>query len=111
MLSGGSRIHGLVSSCLAFEPCSEYCSSDGFSLGSFGGVELVSSPFGSCNRAFNRRLRQRRLNRPSFSSGDLFCCVMQSLLLFCTCRLEFDAVLPSAGFEIDFVVFSAVSDD
>ncbi|KAG2712728.1 hypothetical protein I3843_04G130300 [Carya illinoinensis] len=52
----GSSIQGLMSSCLAFEPCHEYYSSKGLSSTGF------SSLFGSNNVPLNRR--QRRLNRP-----------------------------------------------
>ncbi|KAG2717876.1 hypothetical protein I3760_03G194600 [Carya illinoinensis] len=55
----GSSIHGLMSSCLAFEPCHEYYSSKG--LSSLGFYSL----FGSKNVHLNRR--QRRLNRPPHS--------------------------------------------
>ncbi|KAI4376475.1 hypothetical protein MLD38_014232 [Melastoma candidum] len=60
----GSGIHGFVSSCLAFEPCSEYykgVSSLGFTLrrgeGNFG----LSSFFGARNGDVGRR--HRRMNR------------------------------------------------
>ncbi|KAI4380822.1 hypothetical protein MLD38_006968 [Melastoma candidum] len=75
VFSGGSGIHGLVSSCLAFQPCREYCCSDGFSIGFFGADGLVPSPFGSRSRLFDRRRMRRRqrrpMNRPSLSSGEV----------------------------------------
>ncbi|KAF5458697.1 hypothetical protein F2P56_022711 [Juglans regia] len=58
----GSSIQGLMSSCLAFEPCHEYYSSKGLSSAGF------SSLFGSNNVPLNRR--QRRLNRaPRFGEA------------------------------------------
>ncbi|XP_041008099.1 3-oxoacyl-[acyl-carrier-protein] synthase II, chloroplastic-like [Juglans microcarpa x Juglans regia] len=58
----GSSIQGLMSSCLAFEPCHEYYSSKGLSSTGF------SSLFGSNNVPLNRR--QRRLNRaPRFGEA------------------------------------------
>ncbi|XP_059431981.1 3-oxoacyl-[acyl-carrier-protein] synthase II, chloroplastic isoform X2 [Corylus avellana] len=55
----GSSIQGLMSTCLAFEPCNEYYSSKGLSSMGF------SSLFGSKSVPLNRR--QRRLSRPPHS--------------------------------------------
>ncbi|PON84610.1 3-oxoacyl-[acyl-carrier-protein] synthase [Trema orientale] len=58
----GSSIQGLMSSCLAFEPCNDYYSSNGLSsLGSNG----FSSLFRSNSVATNRR--RRRINRAAHS--------------------------------------------
>ncbi|KAM5547147.1 3-oxoacyl-[acyl-carrier-protein] synthase II, chloroplastic [Rosa sericea] len=52
---GGSSIQGLMSSCLAFEPCDEYYSSQGLSsLGSNGLSSLFGSKTGSLNRSRRR---------------------------------------------------------
>lgn len=68
----GSSIQGLMSSCLAFEPCNEYCSSKGLpSLGYNGFPSLFGSKSASTNR------RQRRTNR-AYLSGI---CVFQILIL------------------------------
>ncbi|GKV24694.1 hypothetical protein SLEP1_g34277 [Rubroshorea leprosula] len=62
----GSSIQGLMSSCLAFEPCNEFYNSKGVSsLGFFGDNEGLSSLFGSKNVAVKRK--QRRLNRAAYS--------------------------------------------
>lgn len=64
----GSRIQGLMSSCLAFEPCNEFYKSGGggSSLGLFGDNGGLYS-FGSKNAAMKRK--QRRLN-PAAYSGE-----------------------------------------
>ncbi|KAL6220888.1 hypothetical protein ACLB2K_008641 [Fragaria x ananassa] len=49
---GGSSIQGLMSSCLAFEPCDEYYSSQG--LSSLGSNGLFGSKTGSMNRSRRR---------------------------------------------------------
>ncbi|XP_050387975.1 3-oxoacyl-[acyl-carrier-protein] synthase II, chloroplastic-like [Argentina anserina] len=49
---GGSSIQGLMSSCLAFEPCDEYYSSQG--LSSLGSNGLFGSKAGSMNRSRRR---------------------------------------------------------
>ncbi|XP_061996513.1 3-oxoacyl-[acyl-carrier-protein] synthase II, chloroplastic-like [Rosa rugosa] len=52
---GGSSIQGLMTSCLAFEPCDEYYSSQGLSsLGSNGLSSLFGSKTGSLNRSRRR---------------------------------------------------------
>ncbi|KAK3438630.1 hypothetical protein EUGRSUZ_C03291 [Eucalyptus grandis] len=58
---GSASSFGLVSSCLAFEPCSEFYSSRAASSLGFFGESGFASLFGSRNRQMNRR--QRRLNR------------------------------------------------
>ncbi|KAK1287479.1 hypothetical protein QJS10_CPB19g01959 [Acorus calamus] len=57
----GSGIHGLMSSCLAFEPCKEYYSSIGGSA-LFGGGENLFAFFGS-GFEDSRRRRRRPSNR------------------------------------------------
>ncbi|XP_028782746.1 3-oxoacyl-[acyl-carrier-protein] synthase II, chloroplastic isoform X3 [Neltuma alba] len=57
----GSSIQGLMSSCLAFEPCDEFNSSKSPSSLGFFGDNGFSLLFGSNNRYINRR--QRRVNR------------------------------------------------
>ncbi|KAM2313815.1 hypothetical protein ACFX1S_026918 [Malus domestica] len=62
----GSSIQGLMSSCLAFEPCDEYYSSKGLSsLGCSG----LSSLFGSKSGASNRR--QRCFNGAAYSGETM----------------------------------------
>ncbi|GKV17978.1 hypothetical protein SLEP1_g28418 [Rubroshorea leprosula] len=64
----GSSIQGLMSSCLAFEPCNEFYNSKGVSsLGFFGDNGGLYSLFGSKNVAVKRK--QRRLNRAAFSEA------------------------------------------
>ncbi|KAK1551057.1 hypothetical protein Q3G72_029432 [Acer saccharum] len=72
----GSSIQGLMSSCLAFEPCNEYYSSKGSisSLGFFSDNAL-SSFFGSKNVTFNRK--QRRLHRAATHSGEAMAVAVQ----------------------------------
>ncbi|TQD93698.1 hypothetical protein C1H46_020702 [Malus baccata] len=63
----GSSIQGLMSSCLAFEPCDEYYCSKGLSsLGCSG----LSSLFGSKSGASNRR--QRCFNGAAYSGNCVF---------------------------------------
>ncbi|KAK9275679.1 hypothetical protein L1049_022946 [Liquidambar formosana] len=66
----GSSIQGLMSSCLAFEPCNEYYSSKGLSssLALFGDNGL-SSLFGSKSVSVPMSRRQRRINR-AVHSGE-----------------------------------------
>ncbi|XP_030448353.1 3-oxoacyl-[acyl-carrier-protein] synthase II, chloroplastic-like [Syzygium oleosum] len=59
----GSNIQGLMSSCLAFEPCSDYCRYNG-----------LSSLFGSRNVGINRK--QKRTNRAR-SSGETMAVALQ----------------------------------
>ncbi|KAK4266061.1 hypothetical protein QN277_027034 [Acacia crassicarpa] len=59
--SYGSSIQGLMSSCLAFEPCDEYSSSKSLSSLGFFGDNGFSSLFRSNTPYINRR--QRRVNR------------------------------------------------
>ncbi|KAF5726103.1 3-oxoacyl- acyl-carrier-protein synthase II [Tripterygium wilfordii] len=66
----GSSLHELMSSCLAFEPCSEYYSSNGFSSLGNG----FSSLFGSKSVPMNRR--QRRFSRASHS-GEVLAVAVQ----------------------------------
>ncbi|CAL5354805.1 unnamed protein product [Camellia sinensis] len=56
-----SRIQGLMSSYLPFEPCDEYYSSKGLCSSDFFGDNGFSSLFGSTNVPLSRR--QRRFNR------------------------------------------------
>jgi len=60
--SCGSRVHGLMTSCLAFEPCDEYYNNKGLalSLSLFGDCGL-SSFFESKSAHLTRK--QRRFNR------------------------------------------------
>ncbi|XP_043706619.1 3-oxoacyl-[acyl-carrier-protein] synthase II, chloroplastic-like isoform X2 [Telopea speciosissima] len=60
----GSSLQALMSSCLAFEPCEEYCSSKGLSSLAFFGDNGFSL-FGSRNGPMTRR--QRRMNRAAHS--------------------------------------------
>lgn len=63
----GSSIQGLMSSCLAFEPCDEYYSSKGLSsLGSNGLSSLFGSKTGTTNR------RQRRFHGAAHSGNRVF---------------------------------------
>lgn len=64
-----SSIQGLVSSCLAFEPCDQYCSSKGLPYSAFFGDNALSSLFGSKSLPLNRR--QRRTNRGSHSGETM----------------------------------------
>ncbi|KAI4344644.1 hypothetical protein L6164_011846 [Bauhinia variegata] len=63
----GSSIQGLISSCLAFEPCDEYYSSKSPSSFGFFGDNGFSSLFGPKTGHLNRR--QRRLNRAAHSGN------------------------------------------
>ncbi|KAK9131488.1 hypothetical protein Sjap_011975 [Stephania japonica] len=69
----GSGFQGLMSSCLAFEPCEEYYSSKGLSssLALFGdnGFSLFGSKTTSSNGLMNRR--QRRLNRAAHAGKTM----------------------------------------
>ncbi|KAK9101596.1 hypothetical protein Scep_025026 [Stephania cephalantha] len=69
----GSGFQGLMSSCLAFEPCEEYYSSKGLSssLALFGdnGFSLFGSKTTSSNGLLNRR--QRRLNRAAHAGKTM----------------------------------------
>ncbi|KAK8597639.1 hypothetical protein V6N13_095039 [Hibiscus sabdariffa] len=71
----GSGIQGLMTSCLAFEPCNEYYSSKNSSL--FGQNGSFSSLFGSKNVPFNNNRKQRRLNRAAGHSGEAMAVVVQ----------------------------------
>ncbi|XP_048334916.1 3-oxoacyl-[acyl-carrier-protein] synthase II, chloroplastic [Ziziphus jujuba] len=62
----GSSIQGLMSSCLAFEPCNEYHSSKGLSSSGYNGFPSL---FGSKSASTNRR--QRRINRASLSGETM----------------------------------------
>ncbi|XP_054805690.1 3-oxoacyl-[acyl-carrier-protein] synthase II, chloroplastic isoform X2 [Prosopis cineraria] len=62
----GSSIQGLMSSCLAFEPCDEYNSSKSLSSLGFFGDNGFSLLFGSKTCYVNRR--QRRVNRAAQSA-------------------------------------------
>ncbi|KAE8664352.1 synthase I [Hibiscus syriacus] len=64
----GFGIQGLMTSCLAFEPCDEYYSSKNSGL--FGQNGSLSSLFGSKNVPFNNNRKQRRLNRAAVHSGE-----------------------------------------
>ncbi|CAL9027505.1 unnamed protein product [Prunus brigantina] len=67
----GSSIQGLMSSCLAFEPCDEYYSSKGLSsLGSNGLSSLFGSKTGTANR------RQRRFHGAA-RSGETMAVAVQ----------------------------------
>ena len=63
----GSSIHGLMSSCLAFEPCNEYYNSNGLSSFGSNGFSLL---FRSRSVVTNRR--QRRINRAAHSGNYFF---------------------------------------
>lgn len=65
----GSSIQGLMSSCLAFEPCNEFYSSTASSIPSLGffSDNALASFFGSKNVSFHRN--QRRLRRLASHSG------------------------------------------
>ncbi|KAE8689151.1 synthase I [Hibiscus syriacus] len=71
----GSGIQGLMTSCLAFEPCDEYYSSKNSSL--FGQNGGFSSLFGSKSSPFNNNRRQRRLNRAANLSGETMAVAVQ----------------------------------
>ncbi|KAI9123360.1 hypothetical protein K1719_006249 [Acacia pycnantha] len=72
--SYGSSIQGLMSSCLAFEPCDEYSSSKSLSSLGFFGDNGFSSLFRSNTRYINRR--QRRVNR-AVQSGKAMAVAVQ----------------------------------
>ncbi|XP_022932787.1 3-oxoacyl-[acyl-carrier-protein] synthase II, chloroplastic-like [Cucurbita moschata] len=71
----GFNIHDLMNSCLAFEPCDDYCHS-GFSLSSFSslGNNGFSSLFGPKTLPANRR--HRRANR-ALRSGETVAIAVQ----------------------------------
>ncbi|XP_023515975.1 3-oxoacyl-[acyl-carrier-protein] synthase II, chloroplastic-like isoform X2 [Cucurbita pepo subsp. pepo] len=71
----GFNIHGLMNSCLAFEPCDEYCSSS-YALSSLASVgnNGFSLLFGPKTLPANRR--QRRANRAS-RSGETVAIAVQ----------------------------------
>ncbi|XP_022754769.1 3-oxoacyl-[acyl-carrier-protein] synthase II, chloroplastic isoform X1 [Durio zibethinus] len=71
----GSSIQGLVTSCLAFEPCNDYYSSKSRSL--FGQSGSLSSLFGSKNVPFNNNRKHRRLNRGAVHSGEVMAIAVQ----------------------------------
>ncbi|GMJ07266.1 ARABIDOPSIS BETA-KETOACYL-ACP SYNTHETASE 2, BETA-KETOACYL-ACP SYNTHETASE 2 [Hibiscus trionum] len=71
----GSGIQGLMTSCLAFEPCNEYYSSKNSSL--FGQNGSFSSLFGSKSVPFNNNRKQRRLNRGANHSGEAVAVAVQ----------------------------------
>ncbi|KAK8515446.1 hypothetical protein V6N13_139576 [Hibiscus sabdariffa] len=71
----GSSIHGLMTSCLAFEPCNEYYSSK--NGGFFGQNGSLSSFFGSRNVPFSNSRKQRRLNRGAARSGEAMAIAVQ----------------------------------
>ncbi|XP_022750011.1 3-oxoacyl-[acyl-carrier-protein] synthase II, chloroplastic-like isoform X2 [Durio zibethinus] len=62
----GSNIQGLMTSCLAFEPCNDYYSSKNGSF--FGQNGNFSSFFGSKNISFDNNRKHRRLNRGAVRS-------------------------------------------
>ncbi|XP_022730990.1 3-oxoacyl-[acyl-carrier-protein] synthase II, chloroplastic-like [Durio zibethinus] len=64
----GSSIQGLMTSCLAFEPCNDYYSSKNGSF--FGQNKSFSSFFGSKNVSISNNRKQRRLNRGAVHSGE-----------------------------------------
>lgn len=64
----GSSIQGLMTSCLAFEPCNDYYSSKNGSF--FGQNGSFSSFFGSKNIPFNNNRKHRRVNRGRVHSGN-----------------------------------------
>nr|WKC17501.1 3-oxoacyl-[acyl-carrier-protein] synthase II [Paeonia suffruticosa] len=70
----GSGIQGLMPSCLAFEPCNEYYSSNGLSSLAFFGDNGLSSLFGSKSAPLNRR--QRRINRAVHSGEAIAAAVL-----------------------------------
>ncbi|KAK3438629.1 hypothetical protein EUGRSUZ_C03291 [Eucalyptus grandis] len=78
---GSASSFGLVSSCLAFEPCSEFYSSRAASSLGFFGESGFASLFGSRNRQMNRR--QRRLNRAP-GSGEVMAVAVQAAPEFVT---------------------------
>ncbi|KAK8503197.1 hypothetical protein V6N13_025956 [Hibiscus sabdariffa] len=73
----GSGIQGLMTSCLAFEPCDEYYSSKNSSL--FGQNGSFSSLFGSKSPSFNNNRKQRRLNRGANRSGEAVAVAVQPI--------------------------------
>ncbi|KAL4296182.1 hypothetical protein GQ457_12G021770 [Hibiscus cannabinus] len=73
----GSGIQGLMTSCLAFEPCDEYYSSKNSSL--FGQNGSFSSLFGSKSLPFNNNRKQRRLNRGANRSGEAVAVAVQPI--------------------------------
>jgi hypothetical protein len=114
LISGfsGSSIQGLMSSCLAFEPCDEYYSSRGLSsLGSNGLSSLFGSKTGSTNRS------RRRINGAAHS-GNWFLsfgelnyrhCWLEFQVLdscrLCCCCFSFCFFLFSFIQNLDFLVF------
>ncbi|KAE8658012.1 synthase I [Hibiscus syriacus] len=71
----GSGIQGLMTSCLAFEPCNEYYSSKNSSL--FGQNGGFSPFFGSKSLPFNNNRKQRRFNRGARFSGEAMAVAVQ----------------------------------
>ena len=79
----GSSIQGLMTSCLAFEPCNDFYSPKNGSL--FGQNGSFSSVFGSKNVPFNNNRKHRRLNRGTVHSGIftfLFYSIGRRMLVF-----------------------------
>uniref|UniRef100_A0A5B6YGK6 beta-ketoacyl-[acyl-carrier-protein] synthase I n=1 Tax=Davidia involucrata TaxID=16924 RepID=A0A5B6YGK6_DAVIN len=70
----GSSIQGLMSSCLAFEPCDEYYSSKGLCSSDFFGDNGFAFLFGSRNVPVTRR--QRQMN-PAAHSGEAMAVAVQ----------------------------------
>ncbi|XP_030538491.1 3-oxoacyl-[acyl-carrier-protein] synthase II, chloroplastic-like isoform X2 [Rhodamnia argentea] len=79
--AGSASSFGLVTSCLAFEPCGEFYSSRAASSLGFFGENGFASLFGSRSRPMNRR--QRRLNRAS-GSGEVMAVALQAAPEFVT---------------------------
>ncbi|KAA8534745.1 hypothetical protein F0562_029813 [Nyssa sinensis] len=73
----GSSIQGLMSSCLAFEPCADYYSSKGLSSSDFFGDNGFAFLFGSRNVPVPRR--QRRMNRAAHSGGAMAVAVQPTI--------------------------------
>ncbi|XVE53934.1 hypothetical protein DITRI_Ditri03aG0042300 [Diplodiscus trichospermus] len=71
----GSSIQGLMTSCLAFEPCNDYYSSKNGSI--FGQNGCFSSFFGSKNVSFDNNRKQRRLNQGAVRSGEAMAIAVQ----------------------------------
>lgn len=90
----GSSIQGLMSSCLAFEPCNEYYSSKGLSSLGYNGFPSL---FGSKSVSTNRR--QRRINRVPHSGNYVFqmfyCCtefvLLQATFFFYDCTFSYSS--------------------
>ncbi|XWS72306.1 hypothetical protein CRYUN_Cryun02cG0028600 [Craigia yunnanensis] len=71
----GSSIQGVMTSCLAFEPCNDYYSSKNASF--FGQNGSFSSFLGSKNVPFNINRKHRRLNRGAVHSGEAMAIAVQ----------------------------------